>query len=265
MKDLIDTQSIEISAALESWYAANGNGDVIATLRERIQPILARAFGYHVLQLGPVSDRDLLVESPINHRIHAATATPTGLCSVQCDGDELPFESDSIDMIVAFHALELDPNPHGSLREMQRVLRPSGHLLIIGFNPNSALGAATYIRRLRRQQPWHSFTPVSPRRLADWLRLLDCELESTSYLYPLPLLGQGRIRAFIQSIDRWAHRQKLPLGGLYATHAVKRIAGLRRPKALPVLAKSRLRGLAVAGGASPTSSVQPRKSRDIAA
>ena len=255
-------QSSEISRALESWYERHQGDELCERFRARLQPVLDLAFGYHILQLGPLPERNLIASSPINHRILAAASAgragperlPGGglpgagrAPTMLCHGDELPLESDSMDMIVAFHALEFDQHPHGCLREMQRVLRPHGHLIIVGFNPNSLLGLALYLRRARRSGLWRHHRPVSLHRLTDWLRLLDCELETVDHLYPVPLVGRGRLRRAVESIDAWAMRHTLPVGSLYIAHAIKQIPGVRRPSLWRLPARERRPGLAVAG------------------
>lgn len=241
-------QSSEISRALETWYSRPRSEVLWERTGERLQAILDLAFGYHVVQLGPLPGRRLVDGSPINHRILAGPchdgAAPVDLC---CHGDELPLESDSVDMLVAFHALEFDAHPHGCLREMQRVLRSQGHLVIIGFNPRSLMGASMAVQGLRPSGLWHHHRPVSLHRLTDWLRLLDCELASVQHLFPLPPAGESRLRGLAEKVDRWATRHRLPGGSLYIVHAVKQIAGMRRPLPKPATLRA-LPGLTVAAG-----------------
>lgn len=268
VKSVANMQSIEISRALESWYSRQSGEELCAAVRERLQPILDLSFGYHILQIGPVPSYSLIAESPINHHIYASAASDRQV-SVFCHGDELPLESDSVDMLVAFHALEFDEHPHGSLREMQRVLRPHGHLVIVGFNPFSMLGISQYLRGKRRGSLWHRqrHRPVSLHRLTDWLHLLDCELESTQQLFPIPLVGSGRVRRVLGDLDNWAAGHNLPGGSVYIAHAIKHIPGVRRPRSLRVRARERFIGLSVAGRPAPAPTPrQPRSDpSDLAA
>jgi SAM-dependent methyltransferase len=266
VKSIANMQSIEISRALESWYSRPSGEELCVKLCERIQPILDMAFGYHILQVGPLPARSLIASSPINHRFYASEAD-TSATSLLCHPDELPLESDSVDALVAFHALEFDEHPHGSLREMLRVLRPYGHLVIVGFNPYSLLGVSQYLRGMRSNSLWHhaQHHPVSAHRLTDWLSLLDCELESIEQLFPIPLMGAGRVHQLIADVDRWAMRHNLPGGSVYIAHAIKQIAGVRRPRPVDARAPRRLPGLSVAGAPAPTPR-QPRKeTSDLAA
>ncbi|MFT7289306.1 MAG: SAM-dependent methyltransferase [Halieaceae bacterium] len=257
MKNDANMQSIEISRALESWYRGHGGTELFDKLRDRLQPLLDRAFGYHIMQMGPLGAQSLIAGSPINHRIYVSEVSGNG-STLRCHGSDLPLESDSVDMLVAFHALEFDEHPHGVVREMQRVLRPHGHLIIIGFNPHGLLGISQYLRRMRRSSLWHQHRPVSTRRLSDWLRLVDCELESIHHLYPIPLIGRGRLRRAIGRIDDWASRHGLPGGSVYIAHAMKQIGGMRRVPPLRERARRRLVGLAAVGSAAST----PRQPRD---
>jgi SAM-dependent methyltransferase len=77
------------------------------------------------MQSGPLPGRSLIDDSPINHRIFLAASDQLAASPLRCHADELPLESDSVDMLVAFHALEFEEHPHASLREMHRVLRPT--------------------------------------------------------------------------------------------------------------------------------------------
>jgi SAM-dependent methyltransferase len=259
MKNEATLQSSDISLALESWYARHSGSELLATYRAQLRPILDLAFGYHILQTGPMAGHNLIVDSPISHHMVASDSSVGGP-SLLCHGDELPFESDSMDMVLGFHALEFSAHPHACLREMQRVLRPRGHLVILGFNPNSLPGLWRRMRGLRRDSLWARHHPVSLHRLTDWLHLVDCELESVRHLYPLPLSGEGRLRRTVSAFDGWAMRHRLPGGSLYIAHALKQIPGARRPRPVAALPRKRLIGLAVAGRPTPA----PRSPRKAA-
>lgn len=48
---------------------------------------------------------------------------------------ELPLASDSVDVLVLHHTLDVTRHPQQVLRESVRVLRPGGTLLLVGFDP----------------------------------------------------------------------------------------------------------------------------------
>jgi SAM-dependent methyltransferase len=146
---------------------------------------------------------------------------------IEGDSSELPFASESIDLIVLPHVLEFAADPHQILREVDRVLRPEGRLVISGFNPASLWGARQYISRLIG-------SPYLPRdgqfisliRIKDWLQLLNYSLDRGHFgCYKLPLQGQAITRMdFLEPMgDRW-----WPIfGAIFIVSAIKRHQGIR--------------------------------------
>lgn len=245
----------EILSELESWYSGSHGAYLLDQTQSLLQKHLDTAFGYHILQLGPLRVRSLIDGSRINHRIFAGSQNGAGLL---CESDELPLESDSVDVIVAHHCLELSANPHQVLRELQRVLTPQGHLFLVGFNPLSLRGLSTALRSLLPGSPWKEHHPVSGRRLQDWLRLMGCEPQGSSFVYTIPQVGRGRLRSVLQRCDQWCSAQNLPVGGVYMIHAVKQQSA-HTPLRLGLRKRSeKLIGLAVpkpGPAPSPTPSV----------
>ena len=248
-----------VCAELESWYSRTNGQYLLEKARQNLENLLDTAFGYHILQLGITRCHPLFEHSPINHRIYSAQRAGDAIGLV-AKSEELPLESDSIDILIAHHSLEFEANPHQVLREMQRVLAPQGRLIIIGFNPYSAFGGVAYLRGLAPKSPWHHHHAVASHRVTDWLRLLGCEVQQSTYLYSIPPLGGGRLRDAMVRCDGWFTAHNIPLGGLYMLHAVKQVTGLNRPRRRLMPAGERLIGLAVpkpSSAPSPVPATQP--------
>lgn len=248
----------QIGPDLQAWYGDKNGAYLKASIRKVIAPILDVAFGYHILQIGVAQSLDLFCQSRISHRIYISEQPGAGVNLVSRN-DELPLESDSIDTVIAHHSLEFGPDPHGVLREIQRVLAPQGHLIVIGFNPFSLLGAAAIMRRFGGQALWQAQQPVSRHRASDWLQLLGCEVQSCNYLYSLPPIGSGALNRWSSGADAWANKHNLASGGLYVLHAIKQVSALNRPRLGLRARGGRLIGLAVpkpVAAPSPTSSVK---------
>lgn len=252
----------EIYLELESWYRQGQGQYVLEQTRAVLASRLETGFGYHILQLGPVRGHGLLDASLINHRVYASDRPAEGIGLV-CEADEIPLESDSVDVVVAHHCIEFSANPHQVLRELQRILTPQGQLFLVGFNPLSLRGLAVAARRIHRRSPWRNYQPVTEGRLMDWLRLVGCAPESRQFLYALPPRGKGRLRDLLQRGDRWLCRHNFPVGGLYVVHAIKQVAGVH-PRRLGLRRRGeRLIGLAVPKPRpvpSPTPNVQRAES-----
>jgi SAM-dependent methyltransferase len=142
--------------------------------------------------------------------------------------EELPFASQSIDLLVLPHALEFADDPHRVLREVERVLMPEGQVLISGFNPISLWGL--------RQVVGRTFdSPFLPRegqflalpRLKDWLKLLGFEVHRGHFGCYRPPFNRERWQARFGFMERAGDRWWSYGGAIYMVHAIKRVQGMR--------------------------------------
>jgi SAM-dependent methyltransferase len=244
-------ESINIMTELESWYARDSGRYLLASTRAAVDAVLDTAFGYHLLQTGCSRGHALFLSSPINHRIYVAEQAGEQI-NLLAQADELPLESDSIDIVIAHHTLDFADDPHQVLREVQRVLTPQGQLLVVGFNPRSLQGISARIRGLSRNSLWHWHTPVSESRLTDWLHLLGCEVQDSRRLAWIPLLGRGAIGRWLAGANVWGDRHNLPTGSVYILHAIKQVPAVRRPRLQWQLPRERLISLVPKPAPTPT-------------
>jgi SAM-dependent methyltransferase len=248
--------SSDILGELETWYGRRGGQQLLAATRAAVQECLAMTFGYHVLQISALRGEPLYDSSPIHHRIYAAAA-PGADVSLVCEGDELPFDSDSVDVAILHHGLEFTDQPHQVLREVQRVLTPHGHLVIVGFNPWSLLGINSRMRGFSGRSVWRHQRFLSEARLNDWLHLLGCAVESRRRIQTLPVFGGRRLGDWLTRGNAWCDGHNLPIGAVYITHAIKQVVGRNQPKRrLYAETRRRLIGLAVPQP-SPVPSASP--------
>lgn len=142
--------------------------------------------------------------------------------------DELPFRPQSVDLVVMPHVLEFAHDPHQTLREVERILRPEGRVVVCGFNPVSLWGVRAALPASRQRQ----FLPadgalIGLPRLRDWLKLLGLQIERGRYgCYRPPFSTQkwlDRTRWLEAAGDRW-----WPIcGAVYCVSAVKRVEAVR--------------------------------------
>jgi SAM-dependent methyltransferase len=142
--------------------------------------------------------------------------------------EALPFESQSLDLLILPHALEFSVDPHQLLRETERVLRPEGRLIIFGLNPFSLWGARHWLANwfFKASLP-KAIRMIPLSRLHDWLKLLDIEFDRASFACYRPLVqrqSSWRRSWFFEPVgDRF-----WPVcGAVYCVSAVKRVAGMR--------------------------------------
>ena len=253
-----------------AWTASPAGRYVLDWELEQLDRVVSNIFGYHALQLG-MPQLDALRENRMSCRglvLDAASAAsapytvppaegsstangvaqqprhaPEGRSTVWCDLLDLPFEAQSVDLMVMPHTLEFTSDPHRLLREAERVLMPEGQLLIVGFNSLSLWGARQSVGKLTGQP----FLParqdlIAFTRLKDWIKLLGFELERGRFgCYRPPLATDqwlGRYAFMEAAGDRW-----WPIfGAVYMVTAIKRVRGMRLVGPLkvkkPVLAPS---------------------------
>jgi SAM-dependent methyltransferase len=248
------------------WTASPAGRYVLGWEQRQLDRVVSDVFGFHALQLGmPQLDalrenrmpgRGLVLDQAIAtsapHTPPPARATggtggsggtvgsgiwtppqagshaPAGRSTVWCDLLDLPFEAQSVDLIVMPHTLEFTHDPHRLLREVERVLMPEGRLLIVGFNSLSLWGARQSAGRLTGRP----FIParhdlIAFTRLKDWIKLLGFELERGRFgCYRPPLSTDKWLarHAFMEAAgDRW-----WPIfGAVYLVTAIKRVRGMR--------------------------------------
>lgn len=203
---------------------------MLAWERAQLDLAVVDAFGFHALQLG-LPELDALAVNRMPHR-WLATQTPTPGAAFVTDFSALPFAENSLDLVVLPHSLELAPDPHATLREVERVLVPEGRVVICGLNPASLWGLRQRRAHLyHRLGLGHMFLPeagdfIGYWRLRDWLRLLGFEVEVGRFgCYRPALSSQKWLRRF-EWMD-WAGDRWWPiLGAVYFLVAVKRVRGV---------------------------------------
>jgi SAM-dependent methyltransferase len=228
------------------WWTTPAGGYLLAWEHRWFSAGVADVFGFHALQMG-LPALDALQANRMPHRWLACpaplreaacgleTAPLSRIASLHCEFDALPFASQSLDLVVLPHTLEMARDPHLTLREVERVLVPEGRLMITAFNPASvwALGA-----RSRRAGGVGS-APGQPaewppraamigfRRLRDWLRLLSFEVEAARFGCFGPKVDTAVWQQRWSFLEPIGQRWWPVLGAAYGLTAVKRVRGMR--------------------------------------
>ena len=207
---------------LQEWFATPLGQYLLEKEQAYLDDVTPDIFGFHALQVG-MPETDLLRASRIAHRIRIAAFDHPDVFA-KCH--ELPVASQSADLVVLPHALEFADEPHGILREVDRVMMPEGRLVIVGFNPWSLWGLRSAVGFSRNEYPWNGRF-VSLLRVKDWLALLGFDVSAgrlVAYAPPFDKAGLRRRFGFMEPAgDRW-----WAVGGaVYMLQAIKRVRGMR--------------------------------------
>jgi SAM-dependent methyltransferase len=101
---------------------------------------------------------------------------------IQARSYALPIQSDSIDMIIVPHLLEFDASRFQTFRELERVLKPEGVLLVMTFNPWSFWVWYQFLLDKKLANSWRGHF-ISRSRLFDWLKVLNFEVMNKTEFY----------------------------------------------------------------------------------
>ncbi|MBT8079542.1 MAG: class I SAM-dependent methyltransferase [Gammaproteobacteria bacterium] len=237
------------SRLVDRWLATPLGEALLAQEARLLEEAFDGIFGEQCLQLGLWGDANQFLRLSRTQRTAciADFAVPGGGASAIGRMHRLPIASDSVDAVLLPHTLDFHDRPHAILREVHRVLRSDGHLVILGFKPGGLWG-------LRRLIPGAAMPPaaqrlISDRRLRDWLQLLDLRIHGLNrYFFHWPLPGnRGTLsQAWEQRGQRWWPE----LAACYMLTAQKRLITLT-----PVRKPWRSRPKVVGGLVEPSTRV----------
>lgn len=216
---------------LTEWFATPQGQYLLACEQAFFDQNVADIFGYNAVQLG-LTEYEFLRASRMPLRTIAgnraglpATSESSSYEMVRLIMDELPFECGSLDMVVMPHVLEFNENPHQILREVERVLRPEGTIIISGFNPRSLWGMRRQLGP-RMGYPWSGNFITLPR-LKDWLALLGFEIVAGRFACYAPPVASPKWLSRFKFMEPAGDRWWAVCGGIYYLQAIKRVPGMR--------------------------------------
>jgi SAM-dependent methyltransferase len=237
-------------AALSAWWASPLGRALLAAESELLAAALEDVFGWELLQVGAWGGaRELLAGSRTRRQSLIAVPGLAAGADIIARPSQLPVIGDNIDATLLPHTLEFAPDPYAILREVDRVLRGEGQLLVLGFQPWSLWG-------MRARWSRSGFPPgmrrvLSERLLREWLVLLGFEVIATQrYLYLSPwsrglASGEGTGRMLRRGLT-----YPLP-GGAYLLKARKRMYTLT-----PIRPRIREKPAVIGGLVKPTTRSQ---------
>jgi SAM-dependent methyltransferase len=229
-RNSVSTQQSAI-VSLSEWLSTDPGQYARNWEQDRFDSMVADVFGYRALQVGQ-PEMELLRANRMPFKAFVGPTLPFGESAGKWEGvvqawpEFLPFDSQSMDLVVLPHILETSSNPHQVLREVERVLMPEGRVVISGFNPWSLWGARQKLPIIKPWFPSEINHQVSLPRLKDWLKLLSFDIDLGHFgCYVPPFSTQkwlSRTVFFEQAGDRWWPA----CGAVYVVSAVKRVPGM---------------------------------------
>jgi len=217
--------------ALDSWLQTPPGAYVRAWEQSCIDSLVADIFGFNAVQIGTPQIDALAANRMPNKWLADTRPRDTGNLrhiAVAFDYAELPFATQSLDLVVMPHVLEFAAEPHQVLREVERVLMPEGQLIITGFNPASLWG----MRQVTARIAGAHYLPaagefISMPRVKDWLKLLNMGVSHSHFGCYAPAARTERWLSRFAFMDRAGPRYWPYFGAVYMVQAIKRVKGMR--------------------------------------
>jgi len=177
------------------WLDTQAGKALLEQERRQSQLVLERVFGDQIVQIGQWGEPGALLAGARTQATLMLDHSPgAGVDAVGC-AERLPILTDSVDAVLLPHSLERSADPHGVLREVHRVLRPDGRLIVLGFNPLSFWGVRHQVSLAG--YPHGTLRHISTHRLRDWLTLLSMRIDTVRPCYLRP--GANRLMRALQA------------------------------------------------------------------
>jgi SAM-dependent methyltransferase len=221
-----DNALVKMYRAAQQWnqWLAKPLGQRVL-LREKnvLTTSLATFYGKQGVLIGVPHQHELLTSSVIAHQVMLTpmAGQTAGFNTIESDFYELPIASGSVDLVFLPHSLEYLDNPRQLLAEACRIVKPEGHIVILGFNPISLWGLKKMITR-NKTTPWRNHF-IRFNTVKRWLRLADFELVKQDFI----LYGFPSPDYLDPSVLKWfGHTCVRQLGGVYLLIAKARVTPL---------------------------------------
>lgn len=220
-----DLTHAQISTGLRTWYASKVGDILLDDIQIQLDAWLPQIFGFYALQIGFLGHKtDLLINSRIKRRITLDFIQENNV-NLLANPDNLPFQEDSLDLVLLMHTLDFAEDPHRILREIDRTLIPEGHLIIIGFNPASVYGVWKLMQWRKNRVPWCGRFYTSAR-LRDWLSLLGFDVLASSTQGFRPPVQHTGLQQRMVILEKAGARLVPYLGGIHVILAQKKVVSL---------------------------------------
>lgn len=184
--------------------------------------------GYATPFLGPLAPaaRRVVAAMPAQQGVELWPAGPRNLAALTAE-DSLPFQNALFDRILAVHAIEESPDPVALLREVWRVLSPSGRVILVVAARNGLWANA-------EATPFGHGRPYTRSQLAELLR--EAELEPSGWTRALYVPPVTWLAGWAEGFEQAGSRLWPGFAGLVLMEAVKQTFAVK-----PRAARARVR------------------------
>jgi SAM-dependent methyltransferase len=211
--------------AMDMWFRTLPGALVVDMELKELDRFLPSIPGDVAIQIGGPCNLRLLQKSRMRY-VYYCSDQPAWMGDgkrIQCQFNELPFEENSVNLVVLSHALSFTQAPIELLEEVYRILKPGGQLILFGFNRWSWWSFSRQSRK-RKGYPWGgSFHSIW--RVKKWLSSLGYGIVLNRSFFFLPPIKK-RPQARVVNLCEVLGQVFIPkMGAVHLIYAQKKVAG----------------------------------------
>ncbi|WP_051640724.1 bifunctional 2-polyprenyl-6-hydroxyphenol methylase/3-demethylubiquinol 3-O-methyltransferase UbiG [Thiomicrorhabdus sp. Milos-T2] len=215
---------------LRHWFQTPPGLVVYKQEKKLVDKALNRVFGYFLVQLGCVSNENLVANSRVvtkllvDKKLSDLPAQSKDVNWIQAELDFLPIARDKVDVVFLPHTLETIDDPYYLLRQVDTMLVPEGHIVLTGFNPYACIPF-----RLKYFSSLTSFNKANfhrASRLKEWLEVLGYEVTLVEHSSVMCFTNNGKYKVWTKIIEKVEESLKgigLDFGNVYCLVAKKKV------------------------------------------
>lgn len=208
------------------WLAQFLGKCLISVEKNYLSKLLAKRYGKHAILIGVDHQYSLLHATVMPHQVLISPHVYKhhDINYIESELNTIPVASGSVDLVLLPHTLEYIENPQQLLREACRIVKPEGHIVILGFNPYGLWGLNKWFGK-RKTIPW-KLNFIAPNKIKQWLLLEEFKLiQQTSFLYRPPI-NDPKIFEKIQFLEKMGRFIYGPFGSVYLLMAQAKVIPL---------------------------------------
>jgi len=191
-------------------------GKMLQTLEEKyLRRSITVGCKQTILQIGALAWEDRFIDCSLYQKFSILDVNGEGYSqATKICGKAylLPIQSETVDLVLLPHLLEFDEHRFQTMREIERVLKPEGEVIIINFNPINVWVRLQFLWNKKMSNTWQGHF-INRSRVADWLKLLNFEIKTTS---------EFTLDSILTTTENFKLGKRTVFSMAYAVRAVKR-------------------------------------------
>ncbi len=189
---------------LNKWFDSQQGMNVAQAFVHELDKVSCHISGRNILQIGVTGGNDLLANMNFRNKIIVNPALKIGNTHTYANPENLPFQDNSFDCILAPFSMELFSNNQNIVAEFDRVLKSQGFIIFLGINPCSFWGLSAFLHKIKNLSKFSLKlrSVLHLKKLFFLLGFTQCYLSSFYYIPPVYNLKLIQSLSFLNEMGK---------------------------------------------------------------